>query len=162
MRCFRSSVHSRATCGWITCTLVSATSQPTSGSGLCSCRLLPSLHGVLVFVNSAFSNLTGYSRSFATNRNYQFLQGTETEPQSVAKMRRGFAHKREVRVLVTNHTRSGKTFPNLLFMRPIFTSSGSHEVSFYMGFQVNPEVHDLVLGDKVASLFPNIFEAKSP
>src|SRR5689334_20666744 len=41
----------------------------------------------IIFCNAAFEKLTGYSSSEAVGRNCRFLQGPETNPASVARIR---------------------------------------------------------------------------
>ena len=57
----------------------------------------------IVFANRAFQTMTGYSQDELIGRNCRFLQGPETDPGTVADVRRAVAARQEVAVEILNY-----------------------------------------------------------
>ena len=57
----------------------------------------------LIFVNDAFEQLAGVSREDALGRNCRFLQGPDTDPAAVARIRAAVERGEECRETVLNH-----------------------------------------------------------
>jgi PAS domain S-box-containing protein len=88
----------------------------------------------LVFVNPAFTRLTGFGCDEALGRNARFLQGPDTEPPARQAMRDAIAAGRPVEVCLTNRRRDGTLFRNRLSLIPIHGPGGV--LSAYVGHQV--------------------------
>ena len=73
----------------------------------------------IVYVNDAFERVTFYSRAFAVGRNCRFLQGKDSDPDEIAKLREGIAAGHEVSVDLTNYKADGTPFRNRLLIAPI-------------------------------------------
>ena len=78
----------------------------------------------IVFANRAFQDLCGYSAEELIRRNCRFLQGSDTDPADVAKVRDAIAGRRDVVVEILNYRRDGTTFRNELYVSPVFTAEG--------------------------------------
>lgn len=87
----------------------------------------------LIYVNDGFVELTGYSRSEALGRNCRFLQGENTNPDTVAKVRRAIDAEEPVSVDFQNYRADGTMFWNHLEIAPIRDADG--ELLNYIGFQ---------------------------
>ena len=87
----------------------------------------------LVFVNQAFSRLTGYAASQALGRNCRFLQHPEADPQALALLRQAIHNRQPVRSVLRNQRRDGSSFWNVLQLVPLALPGGP--VSHYVGFQ---------------------------
>jgi PAS domain S-box-containing protein len=89
----------------------------------------------LVYINDAFEQLTGYSKERAIGRNCRFLQGEDSDPEAVAKMRAAIAAEEPVSVELKNYQKDGEPFWNRVDIAPITDLDG--EVSHFVGFQTD-------------------------
>lgn len=89
----------------------------------------------IIFTNDSFTRLTGYPRAEIIGRNCRFLQGAETDPQTVAILREAIASATDVNVDILNYRKDGSTFWNALYMSPIFSESG--ELQFFFASQLD-------------------------
>jgi PAS domain S-box-containing protein len=78
----------------------------------------------IVYVNQAFTQLTGYDRSDAIGQNCRFLQGERTEKAAVDMIRAGVEHNEAVAVDIVNYRANGEPFTNRLMIAPIFDQQG--------------------------------------
>ncbi|MGY2048167.1 PAS domain S-box protein [Methylobacterium sp. JK268] len=78
----------------------------------------------IVFVNAAFEALTGYAARDLVGRNCRFLQGPETDPETVDRIRTAVREVRDVRASVLNYRRDGTPFWNELYVCPVFDAAG--------------------------------------
>ena len=89
----------------------------------------------VVFANSAFLRLTGYSGDEVVGRNCRFMQGPDTDPGSVETLRRALAAHNSATVELINYRRGGEPFWNALFVSPVFGADG--ELLYYFGSQLD-------------------------
>jgi PAS domain S-box-containing protein len=87
----------------------------------------------IVYVNDAFSRVTGYERSAALGRNCRFLQGPGTDPDQVRLLREAIAAGREVSVDLLNYRADGRAFRNRLLVAPVHGPDG--ELTHFLGIQ---------------------------
>ncbi len=87
----------------------------------------------LIYVNPAFERITGYSGDEALGRNCRFLQGVDTEPELVEKIRKAVLEGRGCQVVLKNYRKDGTPFWNDLRISPIFDSDGT--LTHYVGVQ---------------------------
>lgn len=87
----------------------------------------------IVFANRAFRELTGYDEDEIVGRNCRFLQGPETDPNEVAKIRRALEDEDVTVVELLNYRKNGETFWNALHIGPIYNSEG--ELLYFFGSQ---------------------------
>ena len=81
-------------------------------------------HLPLVYVNSAFTDITGYSAEEALGHSCRFLQGEDSNPEAVEEIRRGLTQHQDVQVLLRNYRRDGSLFWNQLSISPVFSETG--------------------------------------
>jgi PAS domain S-box-containing protein len=87
----------------------------------------------IVYANAAFERITGYPIAEVVGRNCRFLQGEDTDPETVARMRRAIDNWEPVTVEVRNYRRNGEAFWNQVSIAPVHDESG--EPSHFVGFQ---------------------------
>ncbi|MBI1395347.1 MAG: EAL domain-containing protein [Betaproteobacteria bacterium] len=78
----------------------------------------------IVYVNPAFSRLTGYSREEAAGRNPRFLQGPETDPDARAALRDAIASGRQGHLEIVNYRKNGSTYWVELSVVPVRDDRG--------------------------------------
>ena len=87
----------------------------------------------LVYVNRAFEKMTGYSSSAVVGRNCRFLQGENTDPETVKKLSRAVENRANVDVTIYNYRANGEGFWNRLVMGPL--GEDDADVRYFVGFQ---------------------------
>jgi PAS domain S-box-containing protein len=87
----------------------------------------------LVFVNDAFTTLTGYEKDEARGRNCRFMQGPDTDPESVARLREGIDAGEQVQVDLLNYRKDGTPFWNRVDVAPVRNDDG--DITNFVGFQ---------------------------
>ncbi|CAK7328167.1 unnamed protein product [Dovyalis caffra] len=115
----------------------------------------------IIFASDSFLELTEYSREEILGRNcrlpsplclmfiggiktaklklHQFLQGPETDPATVRKIRNAIDNQTDVTVQLINYTKSGKKFWNLFHLQPMRDQKG--EVQYFIGVQLDGSEH---------------------
>lgn len=78
----------------------------------------------IIFCNAAFNRLTGYSDDEAIGRNCRMLQGPETDPKTVTKIREAIEAGRDVAADILNYRKDGTTFWNAVFISPVRDEAG--------------------------------------
>jgi len=87
----------------------------------------------LVWVNPAFTAVTGYSFEESVGRNCRFLQGPGTDPAVPARMRRALAAGEPCAETLLNYRADGTAFWNHVVLSPILDADGA--VTHYVGIQ---------------------------
>ncbi|WP_084697982.1 hybrid sensor histidine kinase/response regulator [Muricoccus aerilatus] len=77
------------------------------------------LDNPVVYVNPAFTRLTGYTAEEALGRNCRFLQVPETDPAAVAALSLAVREGRPLDLCLLNARRDGTRFWNAVFLTPI-------------------------------------------
>jgi PAS domain S-box-containing protein len=89
----------------------------------------------IIFANPAFLAMTGYTPEELVGRNCRFLQGPETDPETVDQVRAAIAEKREFATEILNYRKNGSTFWNALFVSPVYNMAG--DLVYYFGSQLD-------------------------
>ena len=87
----------------------------------------------IVFANRAFRQLTGYSEDEVVGRNCRFLQGPDTDPEAIGRIREGIANEDVVVVELLNYRKNGTSFWNALHLGPIYNDKD--ELVYFFGSQ---------------------------
>lgn len=87
----------------------------------------------IVFANSAFTILTGYSDEEILGRNCRFLQGPDSDSATVGRIREAVATGGSFDDRLLNYRKNGSRFWNRLVINPALDDSG--DISGFIGIQ---------------------------
>jgi PAS domain S-box-containing protein len=100
----------------------------------------------VIYVNPGFERITGYPPAEVLGRNCRFLQGPETAPDAVARVREAIAGGRAITLELLNYRRDGTPFWNLLSITPVPDERG--RVTHFVGI-VNDVTAPRMLADQM-------------
>jgi PAS domain S-box-containing protein len=89
----------------------------------------------VVFANNAFCRLAGYTREEILGRNCRFLQGPETEPAAIRRIREAVQRAEPIEIDIRNHRKDGEPFWNRLLMAPVYDTKGV--LAYFFASQVD-------------------------
>ncbi len=87
----------------------------------------------IVYHNSAFEKLTGYSGEEILHRNCRFLQGNDADQESIKEMRKAIKEGRSYQGVVRNYKKDGTLFWNEISITPIHDHNG--DITHFIGIQ---------------------------
>jgi PAS domain S-box-containing protein len=89
----------------------------------------------LIWVNPAFTRVTGYEFGESTGRNCRFLQGPASDEATVAAMRRAVEDQESITVTLVNYRKDGTAFWNEVSISPVFDGEG--RLTNFVGVQAD-------------------------
>ena len=89
----------------------------------------------IVFANRAFMSMTGYAKHELLGRNCRFLQGPETDSDTIGELRAAIRERRDFSTEILNYRKNGTTFWNALFVSPVFNAKG--DLVYFFGSQLD-------------------------
>lgn len=98
----------------------------------------------LVYVSDEFTLHTGYGRSEALGRNCRFLQGDDTDPETVNYIRACLNTHQPCNTYILNYHRDGTAFWNHLRIRPVFDDVNPAIITHYIATQVPVDQADVI------------------
>lgn len=78
----------------------------------------------IVLANQAFLDMCGYTADEVIGRNCRFLQGPDTDPAAIDRIRDDLAHDRETDIELLNYRKDGSAFWNSLHISPVRDADG--------------------------------------
>ena len=104
----------------------------------------------LIYVNPAFERTTGYSYDDAVGRNCRFLQGPDTDPAAVQRVRDALLAQEHTVVTLLNHRKDGTAFWNELSLSPVYDGAGV--LTHFVGIQADVTARVLVEQERARHL----------
>jgi PAS domain S-box-containing protein len=89
----------------------------------------------IIYANSAFEKLTGYTEAEILNKNCRFLQNHDSRQPQMTTLRSAIKNGTACRVLLRNYRRDGSLFWNELTLSPIRDAIG--QLTYFVGIQNN-------------------------
>ncbi|KAK7943801.1 Hisactophilin c49s mutant phototropin phy3 fusion protein [Apiospora aurea] len=89
----------------------------------------------IVFTSDEFHRTTQYGVDYVIGRNCRFLQGPNTNPFSIARVREKLNAGMEHYETFLNYRRDGSPFMNLVMLAPLYDSRGA--IRYFIGAQVD-------------------------
>jgi PAS domain S-box-containing protein len=89
----------------------------------------------VIYVNSGFTDLTGYAAEEVIGKNCRFLQSENTDAASVAKIRSALKMREPVKVVLLNRRKNGEPFWNELKVNPVWDEEGN--LVHFVGIQTD-------------------------
>ncbi|MDA8029270.1 MAG: diguanylate cyclase [Nitrospiraceae bacterium] len=87
----------------------------------------------ILYVNEAFSTITGYSRTEVEGKSCRLLQGTDSSPETILEIHQALGEGRPFRGQILNYKKDGTPFWNLLAISPVKNDGGL--LTHYVGVQ---------------------------
>ncbi len=78
----------------------------------------------IIFANPGFEQMTGYGVEDVIGKNCKFLQGPDTDPETIAEIRRAIAERKTCSLEILNYRKDGTPFWNQLTISPVFEQAG--------------------------------------
>nr|MCY2935029.1 diguanylate cyclase [Planctomycetota bacterium] len=97
---------------------------------------------VIVYVNPAFTKLTGYTYEEAMGQNPRILQGLATDHETTHKIRAGLNKNEPIHVAIQNYTKDGKTYWLDLSIMPLRNHDG--KVSHFVAIERDVSVQKVL------------------
>jgi diguanylate cyclase (GGDEF)-like protein/PAS domain S-box-containing protein len=88
----------------------------------------------LIYVNHAFEQVTGYSKEEVIGRNWNFLQGDDTNQTELQKLRLAIQEGTASSAVLRNYRKDGSLFINEIYISPVLNNE-SGKVQYYVGVQ---------------------------
>lgn len=89
----------------------------------------------IIFANEAFLASTGYREDQVLGNNCRFLQGRDTDPATVSRIREAVRDRSDIHADILNYRADGSTFWNALFVGPVRDPDGA--VRYFFGSQMD-------------------------
>lgn len=87
----------------------------------------------LIYVNRAFTDITGYTFEEAVGRNCRFLRDLEPQQSGLPTVYEALKNVQSCEVELRNYTKEGELFHNLLNITPMFDNNG--KLKYFIGVQ---------------------------
>jgi PAS domain S-box-containing protein len=89
----------------------------------------------LIYVNDAFTALTGFDAVEVLGRNCRFMQGPLTASADVERLRTAIRRRERIGIDLLNHRRDGTPFWNRLMVAPVFDAAG--DLRYFVASQLD-------------------------
>ena len=88
----------------------------------------------IIYVNKYFLEMSGYDESEILGKNCRFMQGKETDAESLKKLAIAMEKRESVTVRMINYRKNGEQFTNELTISPVKNKNG--DVTHCIGLEI--------------------------
>ncbi|MBP6919195.1 MAG: PAS domain-containing protein [Legionellaceae bacterium] len=88
----------------------------------------------IIYVNKYFLEMSGYAESEILGKNCRFMQGKETDTESLKKLAIAIEKRESVTVKMINYRKNGEQFVNEFTISPVKNQNG--EVTHCIGLEI--------------------------
>jgi PAS domain S-box-containing protein len=88
----------------------------------------------IVYVNQYFLDMSGYEESEVLGKNCRFMQGKDTDPESLKQLAIAIQKRESITVQMVNYRKNGEQFINEFTISPVKNEKG--EVTHCIGLEV--------------------------
>lgn len=89
----------------------------------------------VIYVNSGFERITGYTKEEVIGKNCRFLQGSDKAQPALEKLRHAIISGSETQVVLRNYRKNGSLFWNEFCITPVHDETGS--LTHFIGVQTD-------------------------
>ncbi|MGB5818969.1 MAG: PAS domain S-box protein [Saonia sp.] len=108
----------------------------------------------IIYYNTAFEVLTGYSEEDIVGKNCRFLQKEDKNQDGIREMNKAIKEGRSCQVIVRNYKKDGTLFWNEIAMTPILDERGS--IIHYIGIQ--NDITERIIAEQERNHWAKIFD----
>lgn len=87
----------------------------------------------IIYTNSGFEKITGYSSQEVIGKNCKILQGKKTNPEDINQLKQAIIHQYETKVILYNYRKNGTEFWNEVYLSPVYNHES--KVTHFIGIQ---------------------------
>ncbi|MDQ0206158.1 YtvA family blue-light photoreceptor [Alkalicoccobacillus murimartini] len=87
----------------------------------------------IIYVSKGFTSMTGYTVEETLQTNCRFLQGEDTDPESVQLLREAIQKRESITIEILNYKKNGKPFWNELTIDPVYLEK--EDKHYFVGIQ---------------------------
>ena len=88
----------------------------------------------IIYVNKYFLEMSGYAESEILGKNCRFMQGKETDTESLKKLAMAMEKRETVTVQMINYRKNGEQFINKFTISPVKNQNG--DVTHCIGLEI--------------------------
>lgn len=108
----------------------------------------------IIYYNTAFKELTGYSQEDILHRNCRFLQNGDRNQNGIREMREAIDQGKSCQVVVRNYKKDGTLFWNEISITPVRDKKGT--VTHFVGIQNN--VTERIIAEQERNHWAKVFD----
>ncbi|MCM2674573.1 PAS domain-containing protein [Alkalicoccobacillus plakortidis] len=87
----------------------------------------------IIYVSKGFTSMTGYTVEETLKTNCRFLQGKDTDPESVQLLREAISNRQSITIEILNYKKNGQPFWNELTIDPVYLKK--EKKHYFVGIQ---------------------------
>ncbi len=110
----------------------------------------------IIYSNTAFSEITGYSKHEVLGKNCRFLQNEDRDQEAIEILGTAIANKSSSKVVLRNYKKDGTLFWNELTITPLFDDD--HNLTHFIGVQ--NDITEMIVARKRIEEYAGTLEQK--